>query len=329
MAENQEIFFKAVPIELTPRQHQIIEILGRAKSPKYALSNWYLGAIYAAKNTYNPDRYAQAAQSIRELLEKLPRVFIETEIQGGNSGLSDMRRHLYSRLCDDKKRFGGTWKDKKIDTGLDKTICKMDAYLKRAQIPTRKEQICSVMSTLDPMYNIFDQGIQLEKSQRFKKLWSVFENIAHHQNGITDASFWEYLSLAECLIIDLLAPITSRDQHSIKRILGKPVPNPADVEKLIELIKRRGANYAFFFKNVDSPVWILPLVQNGFFKNPPNVECTEDGRILTPVWWPIFFLQKFRRNPQNRLWKLSLAWKRQIILEYYVRYFRLLVIWQM
>jgi hypothetical protein len=61
MLENQSDFSEAGSLELTSTQRQVIEILRTAKSQKYSLADWYLGAIYAAKNIYNPDRFSQAA----------------------------------------------------------------------------------------------------------------------------------------------------------------------------------------------------------------------------------------------------------------------------
>ena len=92
---------EAAPIELTSTQRQVSEILGTGKSQKYSLKAWYLGAIYAAKNTYNPDRLSQAAQLLRELLEKLLRVFVESEVQKSSPDFWGMRDNLYSRLCSD------------------------------------------------------------------------------------------------------------------------------------------------------------------------------------------------------------------------------------
>jgi hypothetical protein len=218
MAENQMDFFEAGPIELTSTQLQVIEILRTAKFKKYPLADWYLGAIYAAKNTYNPDRFSQAAQSLRELLEKLPRVFVESEVQESRPpDFRGMRGNLHSRLCSDKKRYEGRWKGKTIDAGLDKTICCLDRYLELNQIPTRKEQINSAMSKLDPMNDTLDQGIRSEKSERFHSLWKIFEGLAHHNNGIDGKLFWEQFALAERLIIDLLAPITAQDRAPFKR----------------------------------------------------------------------------------------------------------------
>ena len=292
MTKDLTDFSEAGSIELTSIQEQVIEILRTAKSTKYPLDNWYLGAIYAAKSPYNPDRFPQAAQSLRELLEKLPRVFVESEAQESRYDFRGMRDNLYSRLCSDRNRYEGEWKEKTIDAGLDKTIRKMDRYLELNQIPTRKEQIHAVMNKLDPMHESLDLRIKREKSERFHTLWKTFEGLAHHNSRVDEQFFWEQLALAERLIIDLLAPITAQDQGTIQAIISKRQPENQDVEQLFELVKRRGANYAFFFKTVESPVWIDPLVENGFFKNPPNIEAAGEGRIITPLWWPIFYLKK-------------------------------------
>lgn len=288
------------PLELNSIQQQVFEILSATKSQKYSLAAWYLGAIYAAKNIYNPDRFSQAAQSLRELLEKLPRVFVESEIQESRPDFKGMRVNLYSRLCSDKNRYEGEWSGKTIDAGLDKTIRGVDKYFELNQIPTRKEQIHSVMCKIDPMHDALDKGIKLEKSERFHSVWKFFEALAHHNTHADEETFWRQLSLTECIVIDLLAPITAQDQGSIRAILEKPQPEQGDVENMLELIKRRGANYAYFFKTVDNPVWINPLSKNGFFKNPPGVEAAGDGRIITPLWWPIFYLQRVsEQNPEQ------------------------------
>ncbi|HNR38249.1 MAG TPA: hypothetical protein PKN61_04380 [Acidobacteriota bacterium] len=288
------------PMELNSIQKQVFEILSATKSQKYSLAAWYLGAIYAAKNIYNPDRFSQAAQSLRELLEKLPRVFVESEIQESRPDFRGMRVNLYSRLCSDKNRYEGEWNGKTIDAGLDKTIRGVDKYFELNQIPTRKEQIHSVMSKIDPMHDALDQGIRLEKSERFHSVWKFFEALAHHNTHPDEETFWQQLSLTERIVIDLLAPITAQDQGAIRTILEKPQPEQGAVENMLELIKRRGANYAYFFKTVDNPVWINPLSQNGFFKNPPGVEAAGDGRIITPLWWPIFYLQRVsEQNPEQ------------------------------
>ena len=57
------------------------------------LANWYLGAITVLNQESNPDRFAQAAQSIREILEKLPEE-MELPIPKSPSSLGDRVKSL-------------------------------------------------------------------------------------------------------------------------------------------------------------------------------------------------------------------------------------------
>lgn len=58
--------------ELSAKQEELWQLLQDIQTAKYRLADWYLGALYAISNSYNPDRFAQAAESLREVLEKIP-----------------------------------------------------------------------------------------------------------------------------------------------------------------------------------------------------------------------------------------------------------------
>ncbi len=299
--------FEIGPIELSSTQRQVIEILSTAKYQEYSLGDWYLGALYAIKNIYSPDRYSQAAQSLRELLEKLPRIFVETDIQMPRPDFQSIRKNIYSHLRSAKDRYDGEWSGKTIDARLDKTIREMERYLELTQIPTRQEQINHLITNIDPMFDSLNQCIRTEKLKRFQTVWKYFEGLAHHKTITDEEDFIEHLSLVERLIIDLLAPITAQDQSAIRAIISKLHPDQDDVEKLIKLISRRGTNYAFFFKKVDNPDWIAPLAEKGLFKNLPNIEAAGDGRITTPLWWPIFYLQRVSAQAPTQVVEIILG----------------------
>ena len=280
------------PIEFSARQNEVIRILKTAKSEKYSLADWYSGAIYALKNAYNPDRFSQAAQSIRELLEKLPRVLRESECPASTIHFKSMRSKLFFQLRSDKERYGGKWKGKTIDTRLEKTILSIERYFELNQTPTRKEQIYNLMKKSDPMYDALGQGIRTEKLDRFNNIWKTFEGVAHHNTSVDEEFIFQQLALVEHLIIDLLAPITAQDQGSIREILTKGQLEQADIERLLELIVRRGANYEYFFRTVDNPIWISSLEERGFFRNPPKVEETPEGVVIAKNWGPIQYLNR-------------------------------------
>ena len=142
------------------------------------------------------------------------------------------------------------------------------------------------------MYGALDQEIRKEKADAVKKLWMALEGVAHHKTSADGELFEDLLAQTEDIIFNLLAPDTAEDHVAISGIISKTSPEQNDIEELIRLIKRRGANYVFFFKTVDNPAWLVPLVENDFFKNPPSVERFDDGRIIAPLWWPVLYLQR-------------------------------------
>ena len=81
-----------MPLKLTDQQRAVLEALQGKETDRYPLSNWYLGALYALDNPHNPDRFSQAAQSLRELIEKLPRVVGEMDMQSLKSNQKPTRR---------------------------------------------------------------------------------------------------------------------------------------------------------------------------------------------------------------------------------------------
>ncbi len=280
---------------LDATQRQVLDALRAKETDEYPLGDWYLGALFALQNTYNPDRISQAAQSLRELLEKLPRVVRESDVVRSHD-LVGMRRGIYNRWIKDKTRYDGKWKDKEVDGQLDKTLRKIDQYLELNQRPTRREQIQSAIGQIDPMADMFDPRIQEAKRDQFHKVWMEIEGFAHHRSNPDEQSFMEYFSTIDQIIFDLLAPITAQNQQEIRTILEKPAPTEDDINSMLELITRRGANYRFFFEYVENPVWIPILKDQGFFNTPPNVKPTDDGYVIYPFWSPLSYLKRVANN---------------------------------
>jgi len=62
------------------------------------------------------------------------------------------------------------------------------------------------------------------------------------------------------------------------------MPTPEQVDQAIAAMKKLGANYVYFFEKCDSPDWINPLADRGFFKVPKPPEDRDDGMRSFPVW---------------------------------------------
>ena len=110
-------------------------------------------------------------------------------------------------------------------------------------------------------------------------------------------------------MFDLLAPITAQDQHEIQSILNLSDRSASAIERMLSLIERRGANFAFFFKRVTETadaVWIPILDNRGYFAHPPNTEPIGDGRVNFPFWWPIRFLANISDHAPDEVIKIVL-----------------------
>lgn len=62
------------------------------------------------------------------------------------------------------------------------------------------------------------------------------------------------------------------------------MPSPATVAKALELIERGAENHSYFFSKLKSPEWIEPLVEAGFFKDPPPPR--KHGDYVSYPTWP-------------------------------------------
>lgn len=278
------------PLKLDFQQQAVLEALRGKETKEYPLGDWYIGVIYALKNHHNPDCVSQAAQSLRELLEKLPRVILGMDVQVPAPDFKGKRRSIDKRFSKDKKRYHGEWKGKEIDGHLAKTLGKIDRYLELNRELTRKEMTQKAIEKIDPMAIYFDIEIQEQNRNRLHSVLEKMEGYAHHKTSGDIADFEKCLKTFEILILELLAPITTQDQQEIRSILQRSVRLESDEERLLLLIKRRGANFVFFFKEVADPSWILILEKKGYFAHPPSLEPLGDGIVNVPFWPPLSYL---------------------------------------
>ena len=304
--ENHNI---STPLLLTPKQQDVLEALQSKETEKYPLSQWYLGALYALDNQYNPDRISQAAHSLRELLEKLPRVVHGSDVQIGPTDFKGMRRNINNRILKDKERYPEGWKNKKIDGRLDKTLRKIENYFERNQQPTRDEQMQQAVATIDPMVDRLDSEIQEAKRNKLLNLWNKLEIFAHHKSNPDYEEFRNCLAELEVIVFDLLAPITAQDQKEIQMILRQTGRSENDVERMFSLIERRGANSAFFFQQIAEITdisWLSELEKKDYFKHPLRAESISDDQVIFPFWWPMLYLAKISSHASDKVIEIVL-----------------------
>lgn len=62
------------------------------------------------------------------------------------------------------------------------------------------------------------------------------------------------------------------------------MPSPEAVKQALALIEKRPVNHAYFFSKLESPDWIEPLVEAGYFKDPPPRRV--NGDLVSYPTWP-------------------------------------------
>ena len=290
--DNQNV---SESLRLTPQQQRVLEALKDRETEEYPLSRWYHGALCAFHNQQNLDRISQAAQSLRELLEKLPLVVEGSDVQGSSPNFHEMRTKIYKRILKDKENYSDGWVDKQIDEHLHKTLKLVEEYLGSNQKPTRRERMQTAVTTIDPMADRFDNEIRERKRDELHGLWEQLEGFAHHKNKRNIDEFEKCLDKLENTVIDLLAPITAGNQKEIQTILKNADRCETDVENMFSLIERRGANYVFFFKHAAETrdtSWLYHLDNRDYFADPPAAEPIGNDRANYPFWWPMHYLTK-------------------------------------
>ena len=289
---------------LTSKQQDVLGFLQSKQTEKYPLSRWYTGALYALNNHYNPDRVAQAAHSLRELLEKLPEVIHGGDVKVRVPGFAEKRNIINERLLRAKKRYPEGWKGKPIDKNVAKLLTDFEEYLELTRQPTRREQIQQTLATIDPMVNSLDSETREAKRNRYYHLWDQLQKFTHHKSNSDIAEFNNCLEELENAVFDLLAPITAQDQEEIQTILNLSDRSESNVERMFSLIERTGANFVFFFRQVSENAdvtWLPYLEKKGYFDHPPNVQLIDDESVIFPFWWPIHYLAKISNQAPDEV----------------------------
>src|SRR2546428_13691841 len=97
------------------------------------------------------------------------------------------------------------------------------------------------------------------------------------------------------IILLLCVPARSRTTPTWTRLFEREmrVVKPEVVKKAIDSIKRV-AGYEYFFSKLKSPDWIIPLWQEGMFRD-PNRPVVEGKYISFPFWPESQYLVRMAR----------------------------------
>jgi hypothetical protein len=288
------------PQHLNERQLDVWRALRSKATSKFRFHDWYLGALaaLAQPEDVNPDRLAQAANSLREILEKIPRA-LETEVSGVDRNiLEQSRKSMATAIAQAKADYQNGWAGE-ITQQLKAALEKVDQYSELRSSPTRAERTFAGLAKLDPMIDALPDQSQQRKRRRYGELAKKFEQFTHHHCDPDEQELRNCIAQAEDLILDLMAPISADDQNLLSEIIAQGEAVGSDrIQAALQLIDRRGANLAFFFQNAAHSVWLNPLQEAGYFADAPSIRSSTRWLCCPFLVADGFF--KARCNPSTR-----------------------------
>src|SRR6266571_2623592 len=252
------------------------------------LADTYLGALTAISSN-NPDRLAQAAHSLRELIEKLP-MYIGMPFRSANLG--EKVQNLAEQWKKVVKHYQGSdgpqWSGD-IDSHLRKFLTKLDEFFTwhAANRQTRSQQKLNVLRRLDRLGLAFPGPIQEAWVEQWKDLHAYFESVAHHRDLHRLEDFEWRVSVLEEFLLSWLRPRTFDNHTTIDELIkeGETRVNRDLVQRVIAAIKGT-ADHAYFFNQLTSPKWLQPLLEHNFFRSPPPREQIENTQYIRQDYWP-------------------------------------------
>ena len=285
-----------LPLALTRQQAEVFELLRVLSTEREKFHEWYQGAILVL-NSLSPDRFPQAAHSIRELCDKLPdRIADIPKFNSPVSPVKSLQRDFWEVK---KGNFADGWKNRTINSELANLLIRLDEIFRLFNEPARTERLKMALIASDPQADLMSKEQLEARDETFDRIGSFFQSVTHHRRTVSEKEFREELGLFESLLLNYLTPCTAAQQNELMSLITAP-PNPESLARVNELIAHKGANYVFFFDKLGNPSWLSPLEQQGHFADLPQPEPISDGRIAYRIHVPLITLTKLAaRAPQD------------------------------
>ncbi|WP_378954591.1 hypothetical protein [Pelosinus sp. sgz500959] len=205
-----------------PLSHQLA-IYQRLKEKQSKLAQMYLGAIMTLQHHDNPERLAQVAHSLRELMEKASS-FLEVAVVKHGIKVAEIITPLcrnwaktaYSSACYKDGKWSGT-----IDNKLGEALIKVDNFTinwlddkknkKADEIGPLLTKLCGVEYPLPQVLNDINW-------KEWHNLNIYFQNVAHH-GQVKEDDFNKKLYELEQFLLNRLAPCSVEDFAIIDSII--------------------------------------------------------------------------------------------------------------
>lgn len=307
MKDSGKIEDKVVNVvELEPRTLKLYSILADKSQD---LANMLMGAwITLNSSENNPDKLSQVAHSMRELMEKTPIKIPSVPIQQGTGNLKSDVQQL-SNSWRNLKRESSGWSGE-ITEELSDMLEQLDVFFAdfATKYQPRKEQSMALVKALDVAGGQIPDHILAARLMEWDNLHNFFLKVAHHGNvNITTADITEKVISLEEFLLNLFVPKPKQDLDDLDILIaeGESTATISDelLSKVVEKIHKTRVVNDYFFENINSTVWILPLNEKGFFKKPVPALRGEWGAQF-PIWPESSYLVRIADKAEDEVLKI-------------------------
>jgi hypothetical protein len=206
-------------VDLRPDQQALHEALAARDA---GLAGMYLGALATLANSGNPDRIAQCAHSLRELLEKLPSVLGvgAAPLFQAISQVNTLEATLLGA------RQGECWRDGAWEGQIDDrtrvllTTAESIVVSRQAFVVTRRESIRATIRELEPLKRPVPAAAADMTIRQWMDARDYFTRVSHH-NSTEEARFIDRLAGFESLLLTQLRPRPFADFDEIDALVSE------------------------------------------------------------------------------------------------------------
>jgi hypothetical protein len=190
------------------------------------LAGMFMGAVVVLRQTENMDRMAQSAQSMRELLEKLPQSYDGAPVRVPGAKASDHLQRIrveYKRvkgsLCYDAD--GRTWAGT-IDTLLERFLISIDEIIVPVQGQINRREATRLFSRdVDPSPVPLSEAQENAFLGRWMECDDFFQAVAHHGRYPDFREFQENLDACTVMLLEKLAPSVAEDFRRLEQLIDE------------------------------------------------------------------------------------------------------------
>jgi len=190
----------------------------------------YRGGLAVLEDASNPDRFAQCAHSMRELMEKLPEL-LDVPTKAQKESLKGKVREVADAYNGTLKRtscFSATagW-DGSIDGHLRKLLARLGSFLEwfATHHPRRRDELHGVLVRLDGSGRQLPKPLASLNVDAWDKKRDYFQSVAHHRHTADEHEFRQWMDALERFLLDRLEPRTFDDFAEIDALLAEGADN--------------------------------------------------------------------------------------------------------